>query len=111
MRAAQALGISANSTLWYDLRALDTSGTTCREPAVSFLSAWTNKMHTHAGDGAAVRRLQRALNAAADAHLPITGVHEGSTAAAVKVYQGAIGMAPTGVAARDTWAELELGNR
>ncbi len=59
----------------------------------------------------AVRRLQRALNAAVDAHLPITGVYYGSTAAAVKAYQVARGLARTGVVASDTWAELERGNR
>lgn len=294
VRAAQALGISANSTLWYDLEDFDTSGTACRESALSFLSAWTNKLHTlgyvsgvyssassgikmlddadaytpgkyampdqvwmadwngradisssyvrstswmphqrvhqyrgdhnethggvtitvdsnfmslgagsvapaalpscgvrinfpdyyrlESGDtgdqvkalqcllrrtgtygGAitgvfnsataqavadyqtarrvpvtgvvslgtwtallskgsqpilkygsarhAVRRLQRALNAAVDAYLPITGVYEGSTAAAVKVYQVARGLAATGVVASDTWVELERGNR
>ena len=45
VQAAQALGISAKSTLWYDIEAFDISGTHCRESAISFLSAWTNKMH------------------------------------------------------------------
>jgi peptidoglycan hydrolase-like protein with peptidoglycan-binding domain len=45
VRAAKALGISTNSTLWYDIEAFDISGTHCRESAISFLSAWTNKMH------------------------------------------------------------------
>lgn len=45
VRAAKALGISTNSTLWYDIEAFDISGTQCRESAISFLSAWTNKMH------------------------------------------------------------------
>ncbi len=294
VRAAQALGIAAKSTLWYDLEAFDTSGTRCRESAISFLSAWTNKMHTlgyvsgvyssaasgikmlddanaytpgkyampdqiwiadwngradifssyvratswmphqrvhqylgghnetyggvtinvdsnfmslgrgsvapaklpscgvridfhdyyrlERGDTGgqvkalqcllrrngtygghitgvfnsatyqavvdyqkarrvhatgvvtlgtwtailskgsqpvlkygsarqAVRRLQRALNAAVDAHLPITGVYYGSTAAAVKAYQGARGLAPTSVVASDTWAQLKRGSR
>jgi peptidoglycan hydrolase-like protein with peptidoglycan-binding domain len=43
--AASGLGISARSTLWYDLEAFDTSGTRCRESALSFLSGWTNKLH------------------------------------------------------------------
>lgn len=294
VRAAQALGISANSTLWYDIEDFDTSGTACRESALSFLSAWTNKLHTlgyvsgvyssassgikmlddanaytpgkyampdqvwmadwngqanisssyvrstswmphrrvhqyrgdhdethggvtitvdsnfmSLGDGSvappalpscgvridfaeyhrlergdtgdqvkalqcllrrtgtyagditgsfdqptyqavvdfqtarrgqvtgvvglgtwtaalasgsqpilkygsarhAVRRLQRALNAAVDARLPITGVYYGSTAAAVKQYQQARGLASTGVVASATWAQLERGSR
>ncbi|QNN54180.1 glycoside hydrolase domain-containing protein [Nocardioides mesophilus] len=43
-RAAQ-LGLSEGSTLWYDLEAFDTSGTSCRESALSFLHAWTNRLH------------------------------------------------------------------
>ncbi len=43
--AAQALGIAPGSTLWYDLENFDISKQNCRESALSFLSAWTNKMH------------------------------------------------------------------
>jgi hypothetical protein len=46
--AAQALGISAGSTLWYDIEHFDTSRTDCRESALSFLSAWTNQLHRRA---------------------------------------------------------------
>ncbi|MEO5709606.1 MAG: glycoside hydrolase domain-containing protein [Nocardioidaceae bacterium] len=42
--AAQALGISAGSTLWYDLEAFATSRTDCRESALSFLSSWTQQL-------------------------------------------------------------------
>ncbi|MGZ4469672.1 MAG: glycoside hydrolase domain-containing protein [Nocardioides sp.] len=45
VQAAQGYGIAAGSTLWYDIEAFDTSRTNCRESALSFLSAWTNKMH------------------------------------------------------------------
>ena len=44
--AAQALGISAGSTLWYDIEAFSTTGTDCRESALSFLSSWTQQLHT-----------------------------------------------------------------
>ena len=43
--AAQKLGISQRSTLWYDIEAFDTSGTRCRESALTFLSAWTTRLH------------------------------------------------------------------
>jgi peptidoglycan hydrolase-like protein with peptidoglycan-binding domain len=43
---AQSLGISAGSTLWYDIESFPTAGTDCRESALSFLSAWTNRLHT-----------------------------------------------------------------
>ncbi len=43
--AAQRLGISRRSTLWYDLESFSISRTDCRESALSFLSAWTRKLH------------------------------------------------------------------
>ncbi|KAA1427561.1 glycoside hydrolase domain-containing protein [Nocardioides antri] len=43
--AAKALGIVPRSTLWYDLEAFDHTNRHCRESALSFLSAWTNKLH------------------------------------------------------------------
>jgi peptidoglycan hydrolase-like protein with peptidoglycan-binding domain len=42
---AGGLGIAPASTLWYDIEAFDISRTDCRESALSFLSAWTNKLH------------------------------------------------------------------
>jgi hypothetical protein len=42
--AAQRLGIAKGSTLWYDLEAYDTSNTHCRESALHFTSAWTNRI-------------------------------------------------------------------
>ena len=42
---AKSLGIAPGSTMWYDLEAFDTRPTNCRESALSFLHAWTNKMH------------------------------------------------------------------
>jgi peptidoglycan hydrolase-like protein with peptidoglycan-binding domain len=42
---AQGLGISAGSTLWYDIEAFDIGRRHCRESALSFLSAWTDKLH------------------------------------------------------------------
>ncbi len=43
--AAKALGIVPRSTLWYDLEAFDDDNDRCRESALAFLSAWTNKLH------------------------------------------------------------------
>jgi Domain of unknown function (DUF1906) len=45
VRAARALGIVAGSTLWYDIEAYDSSQTRCRDSALAFLSAWTNRLH------------------------------------------------------------------
>jgi peptidoglycan hydrolase-like protein with peptidoglycan-binding domain len=43
--AARRLGIVRGSTLWYDLEAFSTSQTACRESALSFLQAWTYRLH------------------------------------------------------------------
>jgi hypothetical protein len=45
VRVAQRLGIARRSTLWYDLEGFNTSGTRCRESALSFLSAWSTQLH------------------------------------------------------------------
>ena len=42
---AKGLGINPGSTLWYDLEAFDTRQTRCRESALRFVSAWTNRLH------------------------------------------------------------------
>jgi hypothetical protein len=42
--AAQALGISAGSTLWYDLEGFDATLRDCRESALRFLSGWTYRL-------------------------------------------------------------------
>ncbi|GAA3827474.1 glycoside hydrolase domain-containing protein [Nocardioides panacisoli] len=43
---AQRLGITAGSTLWYDLEAFDIGNTRCRKSALAFLSAWTTGINT-----------------------------------------------------------------
>ena len=43
--AAQNLGISAGSTLWYDLEGFDQTNRTCRQASLAFLSGWTKGIH------------------------------------------------------------------
>jgi hypothetical protein len=57
----------------------------------------------------AVRRLQRALNAADAAALTVTGIFDGATTAAVKRYQRDHGLSSTGVVTTSTWAKLFAG--
>jgi len=45
VRAARALGISARSTLWYDIEGFDHTRLRCRESALAFLSGWTFRLH------------------------------------------------------------------
>jgi len=62
--------------------------------------------------GSAVRRLQRALNAASDAtRLPVTGVFDGFTGRAVRAYQARNKLEGSGVAGSQTWGALARGDR
>jgi hypothetical protein len=45
VKAAQALGISAGSTLWYDLENFDQTNTRCKDASLAFLSGWTRGLH------------------------------------------------------------------
>ncbi len=45
VRAAGELGIARRSTLWYDLEDFDLAGDDCRRSALTFLSAWTKRLH------------------------------------------------------------------
>jgi hypothetical protein len=60
--------------------------------------------------GTAVRRVQRALNAAFDAHLSATGVYTSDTVKAVRRYQRASDLPGSGVVATNTWAQLQAGH-
>jgi hypothetical protein len=80
--------------------------------------AWTKLLSTGStpllkyGSGtAAVRRVQRALNAADSAKLAVTGIFEATTTAAVKRYQKDHRMPATGVVTEDLWALLQSGTR
>lgn len=44
---AKRLGIKPGSTLWYDLEGFDIKNTQCRDSAMAFLHAWTNRTHKH----------------------------------------------------------------
>ena len=59
----------------------------------------------------AVRRVQRALNAAVGAEPVVTGVFDADTERAVRGYQARIGLPLTGVVVGDTWEALESGRR
>ena len=45
VQAARRLGIGERSTLWFDIEAYPPNRLRCRESALAFLSAWTNKLH------------------------------------------------------------------
>ena len=45
VRANKGYGIATGSTLWLDMESFDTGRTRCRESALAFVSAWTNRLH------------------------------------------------------------------
>jgi peptidoglycan hydrolase-like protein with peptidoglycan-binding domain len=57
----------------------------------------------------AVRRVQRALNAADGAGLAVSGVFDGRTTGAVKRYQSAHGLPRSGVVNDGVWRRLHAG--
>jgi len=92
-------------------RHLTVTGTVNRSTWTALLSAGESPVVKRGSASNAVRRVQRALNAAGDPRLAITGVFGASTTTAVRVYQQAVGLPATGVVASDTWAKLKSGRR
>ena len=62
-------------------------------------------------DGPDVVRVQRALNAAADPQLKVSGTYGRYTRFAVAAYQRAVGIRPSGVVGVGTWNAFEKGRR
>jgi len=77
----------------------------------ALLSAGSSPVVKRGSTSDAVRRVQRALNAATPVRLDVTGVFDAATTAAVSGYQKALGMVVTGVVAKDTWDQLHAGHR
>ncbi|MDP3892195.1 glycoside hydrolase domain-containing protein [Nocardioides sp.] len=61
--------------------------------------------------GPAVRRLQRALNAAGAARLDVTGHFDKATDTALRAYQRKVGVSANGVAAGPRWKVIAQGRR
>jgi len=78
---------------------------------VSLLSQGSSPLMKYGAASDSVRRLQRALNAADAARLPVTGTFEGATTAAVQKYQGDHAMPRTGVVTTALWSKLQAGLR
>jgi murein L,D-transpeptidase YcbB/YkuD len=46
VQAARAVGIAEDSTLWYDVEDFEVSRRHCRRSTLTFLSAWTERLHS-----------------------------------------------------------------
>jgi peptidoglycan hydrolase-like protein with peptidoglycan-binding domain len=90
-------------------RHLPVTGVVSRRMWVELLSSGGAPVLKYGSVGEAVRRVQRSMNAAVGARLAITGVYTRETVHAVRSYQRAAQIAPNGVVADSTWAELTSG--
>lgn len=92
-------------------RDLRVSGLVTASTWTVLLSEGSSPVLKFGSAGNAVRRVQRALNAADRAELAVTGVFEAATERAARAYQQRVGLPLTGVVAADTWSALESGRR
>lgn len=90
-------------------RGLRRTGRVARATWVTMLSEGRNPIVKFGSARPAVRRVQRALNAALGAGLTVSGVFDFETTRALREYQSVRRLARTGVAADPTWEELEAG--
>jgi len=90
-------------------RGLHASTVTSRRTWVALLSQGAHPIVKYGSASRAVRRLQRALNAADSAGLRVTGFFNGPTVDAVRAYQRGRGRAASGVANRYVWRPLLAG--
>lgn len=90
-------------------RDLPVSGVLTRSTWTVLLSIGTRPVLKVGSGGPAVRRLQRAMNAAEQSALPVDGLFGPSTTAAVRAYQYGRGLRRTGVVTPELWALLQRG--
>ena len=92
-------------------RGLGSRSVVGRRVWTSLLSWKGERLMKYGAAGEGVRRLQRALNAATDADVPVTGRFAARTTTAVKDYQGDLGRSRSGVVTGGLWDRLQAGGR
>ncbi len=90
-------------------RGLSAGTATTRATWMTMLSQGGRPVLKRGSASAAVRRVQRALNAADAAGLAVSGVFDARTTGAVRRYQRAHGLPGTGVVTRSVWRRLHAG--
>jgi len=110
-------GVYNNATIaaansWQTSHGLTASTTWSRRSWMTLLSNGDHPVLKFGSAGPAVRRVQRALNAArGDTQLTVTGVFNSATQSALKAWQGRVGLTVDGIAGPETWAALRGGER
>lgn len=90
---------------------LAVTGAANRKTWVALLAKGSDPVLKYGSRSTAVRRLQRALNAAEGSRLEVTGYFDRRTQREVKAYQGGRGLTRTGVVTSAEWDQLQLGRR
>ena len=90
-------------------RGIRASGATTAPTWTALLAAGRTPVVKRGSVGDPVRRVQRALTAALDRKVPVTGILDARTTRMVRSYQRSVDLDPTGVVAPSTWAALRSG--
>jgi hypothetical protein len=97
---------------WQAEHGFDEQDLWSRQHWMSLLAAGSRDTVKYGSSGLAVRRLQRALNAASPkARLVVTGVYGPGVEPAVKAWQQKVGVPQTGVVNGEAWRMLMAGKR
>jgi hypothetical protein len=104
-------GLGAAVSKYRTSRGMSAGTATTQSTWVAMLSAGDARVMKRGSADQAVRRLQRALNAADHAGLSVTGIFKRSTANAVRRYQRDHHRSRTGVVGPGLWRLLQSGTR
>jgi len=97
---------------WQAKRGFEPQDLWSRQHWMSLLAVGSKATIKYGSSGLAVRRLQRALNAASPQHrLVVTGVYGPGVEPVVKAWQKKVGLQPSGVVNRQVWRALIKGKR
>jgi peptidoglycan hydrolase-like protein with peptidoglycan-binding domain len=102
-------GLGAAVSAYRVSRGLPAGTSTTSSTWVALVSQGSTRLVKRGAASTVVRRLQRALNAADSAGIPVSGIFRASTGSAVKRYQSAHGLSRTGVAGTGVWRRLLAG--
>ena len=104
-------GLPASYAAWLTAQGFPPSLAWKRPHWVALLSAGDRPVLKVGSAGPAVRRVQRALNAAGKPRLTVSGTFDTATADAVKAWQAKVGLAATGIVVPKAWKKLQAGVR
>ena len=104
--------VTASVKAWQQHVGLKRTAMFSRSAWMTLLSTGATPVLNLGSTGEDVRRVQRALDAASPKlRLPVNGLYDTATQAAVAAWQGKNGLPATGVVGPESWAALQAGNR